>query len=136
MAPNGESGLSKADQAERADGADQAFLAEQKRIEQAASEKILSLRFHLSDSYSNKRKYDDQSAPPRRPTGFSSGPILSSDPISASAAVSNLPPSFYNIVPPPPMDEIINGESDFIRFRFMVWIVLLFCIFAGKVLFM
>ncbi|CAN8284323.1 unnamed protein product [Cochlearia groenlandica] len=61
---------------------------------------------YSSDSYSNKRKYDDQSAPPRRPTGFSSGPISSSDPISASAAVGNPPPSSYNSVPPPPMDEI------------------------------
>ncbi|CAH8369552.1 unnamed protein product [Eruca vesicaria subsp. sativa] len=54
--------------------------------------------------YSNKRKYDDQTAPPpptRRPTGFSSGPIPSPSPDPSTVP----PPSSYNSVPPP-MDEI------------------------------
>ncbi|KFK32529.1 hypothetical protein AALP_AA6G255200 [Arabis alpina] len=61
---------------------------------------------YSSDSYSNKRKYEEQTAHPpttRRPTGFSSGPIPSSSPDSAATAVP--PPSSYNSVPPP-MDEI------------------------------
>ncbi|KAG2298761.1 hypothetical protein Bca4012_010257 [Brassica carinata] len=60
---------------------------------------------YSSDSYSKKRKYDDQTAPPpptRRPTGFSSGPIPSLSPDPSSAVP---PPSSYNSVPPP-MDEI------------------------------
>ncbi|CAH8341853.1 unnamed protein product [Eruca vesicaria subsp. sativa] len=54
--------------------------------------------------YSNKRKYEEQTAPPppRRPTGFSSGPIPSPSPDPSSAPP---PPSSYNSVPPP-MDEI------------------------------
>ncbi|KAJ4903032.1 KH domain-containing protein [Raphanus sativus] len=54
--------------------------------------------------YSNKRKYEEQTAPPpstRRPTGFSSGPIPSSSPDPSAVP----PPSSYNSVPPP-MDEI------------------------------
>ncbi|KAF8080836.1 hypothetical protein N665_0919s0002 [Sinapis alba] len=51
--------------------------------------------------YSNKRKYEEQTAPPRRPTGFSSGPIPSTSPDPSAAP----PPSSYNSVPPP-MDEI------------------------------
>jgi len=61
---------------------------------------------YSSDTYSNKRKYEEPTAPPpstRRPTGFSSGPIPSAsvDP----TAPTGLPPSSYNSVPPP-MDEI------------------------------
>ncbi|KAL0897580.1 hypothetical protein Bca101_081541 [Brassica carinata] len=52
--------------------------------------------------YSNKRKYEEQTAPPRRPTGFSSGPIPSSSPDPSAVPP---PPSSYNSVPPP-MDEI------------------------------
>ena len=51
------------------------------------------------DSASNKRKYDDQTAPPpatRRPTGFSA-PIAPHSPDSALAP----PPPSYNTVPPP-----------------------------------
>nr|VDD13378.1 unnamed protein product [Brassica oleracea] len=55
--------------------------------------------------YSNKRKYEEQTAPPppstRRPTGFSSGPIPSASPDPSAVP----PPSSYNSVPPP-MDEI------------------------------
>ncbi|KAG7567822.1 K Homology domain type 1 superfamily [Arabidopsis thaliana x Arabidopsis arenosa] len=61
---------------------------------------------YSSDTYSNKRKYEEQTAPPpstRRPTGFSSGPIPSASPDLTSTAVP--PPSSYNSVPPP-MDEI------------------------------
>ncbi|VVB09037.1 unnamed protein product [Arabis nemorensis] len=61
---------------------------------------------YSSDAYSNKRKYEEQTAPPpstRRPTGFSSGPIPSASPDPAATAVP--PPSSYNSVPPP-MDEI------------------------------
>uniref|UniRef100_A0A1J3JUL0 Far upstream element-binding protein 1 n=1 Tax=Noccaea caerulescens TaxID=107243 RepID=A0A1J3JUL0_NOCCA len=60
---------------------------------------------YSSDSYSNKRKYEEQTAPPpstRRPTGFSSGPIPSASPDPTAATA---PPSSYNSVPPP-MDEI------------------------------
>ncbi|CAH2060840.1 unnamed protein product [Thlaspi arvense] len=62
---------------------------------------------YSSDSYSNKRKYEEQTAPPpstRRPTGFSSGPIPSASP-DPTAATAIPPPSSYNSVPPP-MDEI------------------------------
>uniref|UniRef100_A0A2N9F7Z0 K Homology domain-containing protein n=1 Tax=Fagus sylvatica TaxID=28930 RepID=A0A2N9F7Z0_FAGSY len=51
------------------------------------------------DSASNKRKYDDQTAPPpatRRPTGFSA-PIAPHSPDSSLAP----PPPSYNTVPPP-----------------------------------
>uniref|UniRef100_M4CU82 K Homology domain-containing protein n=1 Tax=Brassica campestris TaxID=3711 RepID=M4CU82_BRACM len=55
--------------------------------------------YSSSDSFSTKRKYDDET--PRRPTGFSSGPIPSPSPDPSAAP----PPSSYNSVPPP-IDEI------------------------------
>ncbi|EOA26728.1 hypothetical protein CARUB_v10022814mg [Capsella rubella] len=61
---------------------------------------------YSSETYSNKRKYEEPTAPPtstRRPTGFSSGPIPSASPDLTATAVP--PPSSYNSVPPP-MDEI------------------------------
>ncbi|XP_010472624.1 PREDICTED: far upstream element-binding protein 2 isoform X2 [Camelina sativa] len=61
---------------------------------------------YSSDTYSNKRKYEEPTAPPpstRRPTGFSSGPIPSASPDPTATAVP--PPSSYNSVPPP-LDEI------------------------------
>ncbi|XP_021907769.1 far upstream element-binding protein 1 [Carica papaya] len=56
----------------------------------------------VTDTATNKRKYDDQtpSSGTRRSTGFSSGPIPSASPDSVAA-----PPPSYNSVPPP-ADEI------------------------------
>ncbi|KAF7126915.1 hypothetical protein RHSIM_Rhsim11G0045600 [Rhododendron simsii] len=50
-----------------------------------------------TDSLTNKRKYEDQTTPPRRSTGFSAAIPSQSPPDSGNAP----PPASYNSVPPP-----------------------------------
>ncbi|KAL3746846.1 hypothetical protein ACJRO7_015744 [Eucalyptus globulus] len=65
---------------------------------------------YSSDAGINKRKYEEQTGlsppPPRRPTGFSSGPIPSASPPDSGGAA----PLSYKSVPPPPSADDVQAQ--------------------------